>query len=396
MNPNQEPAVPAPRSRVPRLTRLMIALALGVGAIGIVWSLTLPVPKPAAPGAVPVNVGMATRRDLPIWLSAVGTVQPLNTVDVKVRVDGQLQRVAFTEGQEIHAGALLAQIDARPFQAQLRQVEANRQKDQALLDNTRVDVARYSKLAEVGAATTQNLDTSKAQLAAQQAALAADLAQVEAARLQLGYVTIAAPISGRAGMRTVDVGAMVHASDATGLVTITQMQPITVLFSLPQDALSDILNEQGKSALPVTIDSRNGGRTLAQGRLVFIDSQVDQSNGQIRLKAAFGNENRALWPGQLTTARLLLRTERDVTVVPSRAIGSGQNGNYVYVVKPDQTVSVRAVATGTSVAGFTEIKAGLQPQEQIVFDGQSRLGEGTRIKAQMVATTAAAATAGEQ
>jgi multidrug efflux system membrane fusion protein len=385
VNPHQEKNQPGQydlqRATIGRAPKLILAILLGASVIGGVYALAGKRAKPASAAAVPVDVGVAVKRDVPIWLSAVGTVRALNTVDVKVRVDGQLQQVAFTEGQEVRAGTLLAQIDPRPFKAQLLLAQSNRQKDMASLDNTRADVARYQKLAELGAGTGQNLDTSKAQMAALQAAVAGDLAQIETARLQLAYTAIAAPIGGRLGMRQADAGAMVHATDAAGLVTITQMQPITVLFSLPQDMLGAVVGEQGKSALPVVVDGRDNNKPLARGKLVFIDSQVDQTNGQIRLKAAFSNEDRALWPGQMVMARLLLRTDRDVTVVPSRAIGMGQNGSYVYAVKPDRSVSVRLVKTGASVDGFTEIISGLQANEQIVFDGQGRLREGATVKA---------------
>jgi multidrug efflux system membrane fusion protein len=397
VNPHQEKNEPGQRDRQRASTRrapkLILAILLGACLVGGVYAVSGKRAKPVSSAAVPVSVGVAVRRDLPIWLSAVGTVRALNTVDVKVRVDGQLQRVAFTEGQEVLAGTLLAQIDPRPFKAQLQLAQSNRQKDQASLDNTRVDVVRYEKLAEIGAGTGQNLDTSKAQMAALQAAVAGDLAQIETARLQLAYTAIAAPISGRLGMREADAGAMVHATDTTGLVTITQMQPITVLFSLPQDMLGAVVGEQGKGTLQVVVDGRDNNKQLARGKLVFIDSQVDQTNGQIRLKAAFTNEDRALWPGQLVTARLLLRTDRDVLVVPSRAIGMGQNGSYVYVVKPDHSVNVRLVNTGASVDGFTEIKSGLEASEQIVFDGQGRLSEGATVKAVSTATTADARSA---
>jgi multidrug efflux system membrane fusion protein len=397
VNPHQEKNQPGQgnrqRATIRRAPGLILAILLAASVIGAVYALTGKRAPPASAAAVPVNVGVAVKRDLPIWLSAVGTVRALNTVDIKVRVDGQLQRVAFTEGQEVQAGALLAQIDPRPFKAQLQLAQANRQKDQASLDNTRIDVARYQKLAEIGAGTGQNLDTSKAQMAALQAAVAGDLAQIETARLQLAYTAIAAPIGGRLGMREADVGAMVHAADTTGLVTVTQMQPITVLFSLPQDVLGAVVGAQAKSALPVFVEGRDNNKPLARGELVFIDSQVDQTNGQIRLKAAFANADRALWPGQLVTARLLLRTERDVTVVPSRAIGMGQNGSYVYLVKPDRSVSVRLVNTGASVDGLTEIKSGLQANEQIVFDGQGRLSDGATVKADASMTTADAGSA---
>ena len=344
-----------------------------------------------APTGVPVGVGPATTEDLPIWLSGVGAVQPLNMVTVKVRVDGQLERVAFTEGQEVHAGDLLAQIDPRTFQAQLKQAEANRAKDEAQLANTKVDLARFSKLSSLGASPTQSVDTLKAQVASLEATLQADQAMIDTARLQVEFTDVTSPIDGRVGLRLVDPGSIVHAADPNGLVTVTRMQPIAVLFSLPQDQLPDILAASSQGQLPVVAYTRDGTRSLAQGELVFVDSQIDQTNGQVRLKATFANPDRSLWPGEFVSARLRVRTDRGVTVVPDRAVLRGQNGPFVYVVKPDQTVETRPVATGASVDGVTALNSGISPGETVVFDGQSRLTAGTRVTARQAAPAGASA-----
>ncbi|HEV7814804.1 MAG TPA: efflux RND transporter periplasmic adaptor subunit [Janthinobacterium sp.] len=383
---------PAPGKPVRR--RNWIALALvAAAAAGAAYALRAKPAAPTAAAAVPVTVGLAALRDMPVWLSAVGTVTALNTVDLKVRVDGQLQKIAFVEGQEVAAGATLAQIDPRPLKALLLQAEATLQKDQATLANLKLDAARYGQLAEIGAGTTQSRDASKSQLAAQQASVAADAAAVETARLQLEYTTIKAPFGGRLGMREADAGAMVHASDTTGLVTLTQIEPITVLFSLPQDKLGALAAEQRKAALAVTAGDASGGRQLADGKLVFIDNQVDQSTGQIRLKASFANADRALWPGQLVTARLLLRTERGAVALPSRAILSGQNGNFVYVLNADNHVAPRDISAGTVAGGYTAVTAGLAAGERVVLDGQSRLAQGTLVAARAAAPDGAAAPA---
>jgi membrane fusion protein, multidrug efflux system len=330
---------------------------------------------------VPVTVGTVTARDMPIWLSGIGSVQPINAVTVKVRVDGQLERVLFTEGQEVRDGDVLAEVDPRPYQAQLDQAAANKARDQAQLANARLDLGRANKLATLGAGTSQNADTLKAQVAQLEAAVQADQAMVDTARLNLEFCTVKSPLDGRVGMRLVDPGAIVHAGDPNGLFTVTQMQAISVLFSLPQDDLPDVLAGQANGELPVAVFTRDGSRHLADGRLVFVDSQVDQTNGQVRLKANFTNTDRSLWPGAFVTARVKVRTEHAATVVPDRAVQRGEAGTYVYLLQPDQTVAVRQVKPGPTAEGFTDILSGLKPGETIVVDGQSRLAPGVKVDA---------------
>jgi multidrug efflux system membrane fusion protein len=391
-----ESGSPAPsRPRQGRAATRLLLLLLLVGAAIAAYRLAVnrggqaSAPAASAAPAVPVTVGPATTRDLPIWLSGIGSVQPLNAVTVKVRVDGQLDRVAFTEGQEVHAGDVLAQIDPRPFQAQLKQVEANRAKDQAQLANARVDLVRFTKLTGLGAAPSQNVDTLKAQVASLEATVLADEAMIDTARLNLGFTSVTSPIDGRVGLRLVDSGSIVHAADPNGLVTVTQMQPITILFSLPQDDLPDVLAAASKGKPAVAAFTRDGARSLAQGELVFVDSQVDQTNGEVRLKAVFANADRSLWPGEFVSARLLVRTDHSVIVVPSRAVLRGQDGTYVYVLKPDQTVEVRPVQTGSAVDGVTALLAGIAPGETVVVDGQSRLAPGAKADAKQAPTAAA-------
>ncbi|GAB3627656.1 multidrug transporter subunit MdtA [Pandoraea terrae] len=395
MTPDQrDPANPA-RAR-PVLTRRGILAVVLVAGAAVAW-LAWPRPKPvAAASATPVSTASALQTDLPIWATAIGTVQALNTVDVKVRVDGQLQSVSFAEGQDVSAGQVLAHLDPEPLKAELRKAEAARQKDQASLDNALLDLQRYTKLGQIGAATKQSVDTATAQVASLRAATAADDAQVHAARLQLGYTTITAPLSGRVGARQADAGSVVHANDASGLVTITQMQPITVAFSVPQDLLPDLLAAQASAPLAVTVATRGGERALAQGKLVFVDSRVDQNTGQIRLKAAFDNQDRALWPGELISVRLLLRTERQVVTVPSDAVVNTQDGQRIFVVKADQTVQLRPVRTGASADGKTEVRAGVRAGEAVVTDGQSRLNDGSKVAVRAAVAVAQADAGGQR
>lgn len=373
---------PTSRSSRVRTAGLVLAAVMVLGVIAALARLsspTKPTGQPKQAAAVPVVVGNATLRDLPIWLSGMGTVTPLNIVDVKVRVDGQLQSVAFTEGEEVAAGQVLAQIDPRPYKAVLAQTQANRRKDMAQLANARQEVIRARKLASAGAGTSQNLEAVQAQTAELEASVAADEAAIEAASLNLEFTRIVSPIAGRVGMREVDPGSIVHPSDTTGIVTVTEMAPISVLFSLPQDELDAVAGGERKGALPVAVDTRNGSSHIADGRLVFINSSIDQANGQIQLKALFDNRNRELWPGEFVSARVLVRTDRGAVVVPSQAVLTGESGLYVYLLKPDRKVETRNVTAGPNVDGFTEILEGLQPGDAVVIDGQSRLAPGTYV-----------------
>jgi multidrug efflux system membrane fusion protein len=341
---------------------------------------------PAAPTAIPVTATKVSTRDLPIERSGLGTVTSLNAIDVKFRADGQLQNIAFTEGRDVSAGDVLAQIDRRPYEAQLAQAQAAYQKDQASLDNAKADEARAGKLNSSGAGTTQAIDTAKAQVAVFTAALAGDQAAIDTSRLNLEFTTVKAPISGRVGLRQIDEGAIVHASDSTGMVSLTQMAPISVRFSLPQDDLPALIAGQGQGDLSVTVYSRDGGQHLADGKLAVIDSQVDTLTGMIRLKAVFPNGDRALWPGELVTARILISTDRNATVVPAAAVQNGQSGSYVFIVKPDRTVAATPVTTGPTVGGYTALLSGVSPGQDIVLGGQSRLTNGSLVAPKMQAT----------
>ncbi|GGF50785.1 transport system membrane protein [Azorhizobium oxalatiphilum] len=359
---------------------------LGVAAIAIcggvfytLHSAGAPAHQAAAPAAIPVTAVKATTATLPIVRSGLGTVSPLNQVDVKVRVDGQVQTIAFREGQDVRKGDLLAQVDPGPYQAVLAGAQATLQKDQAQLANAKVEEARAQQLNAKGFGTAQAADNTKAQVAVLQATVLADQAAVDTARLNLGYATITAPISGRVGLKQINEGAIVHPGDNAGLVTITQVEPIAVQFPLSQDNLPDLLAGQAKAPLSVSVDSRDGSQHLADGKLTVIDSQVDSTTGMVKLKAEFPNADRTLWPGQLVTARVHLRDDANTVTLPSIAVQSGQKGPYVFVVKPDDTVDIRAVGTGPTVGDVTAISSGLKDGETVVLSGQSRLTRGTRV-----------------
>ena len=341
--------------------------------------------------AIPVSAGHPVIQDFPIRVGSTGTVLALNTVDVKVRVDGQLEKILFNEGQDVKAGQVLAQLDQGPLTAQLHQAQAQQRKDQASLDNASRDLARYSKLVGIGAATPQSVDTARANVESYTAAVAADAAAVQNDQLQLGFTVLRAPFAGRVGMREADVGAIVHPGDTTGIVTVTQMEPITVLFMVPQDVLHDVLAHQATAPLRVDVTSREGGTRLATGQLQFVDSTVDTTTGQIRLKASFANAERTLWPGELVNAQVLIRTDSKRLAVPSRAIVNTQTGTQLYVVDANGTASLRTVRTGAIVDGMTEVRNGVSAADLVVLDGQSRLNPGVRVAATVVATRPAAA-----
>lgn len=373
---------PASRTKLrwPAVALLAVAIAGGLAAHRAGWIMPAhAAPAKAVETAVPVQLQQATRQDLPIWISAIGNVQALNTVNVRVRVDGELQKVMFNEGQMVTAGSQLAQVDPRVYQAQVAQAQAMVARDQAQQVNLRTNLERATKLAEAKAGPTQDVDNYKAQLAAQQATVQADQAALDNARLQLEFTQVKAPLTGRTGQRLIDVGSIVHGAEATGLVTITQMDPITVAFAVSQDSLAQILAQNAEGALQVVAMTRDGQNEIARGHLSFIDSQVVATSGQIQLKAQFDNGKSQLWPGELVSARLLVRTHPGVTVVPAAAVQLGRQGNFVYVVDPDQRAQPRLVEAGAVVEGNQWIRKGLQPGETVVVQGQSRIAPGVKV-----------------
>jgi multidrug efflux system membrane fusion protein len=375
---------------VTRRYRLWILLPLAALAGVLLQFRQAPagVPKSTAAAAVPVTLATAQERALPLWIDALGTVTSLNAVNVRSRVDGELQSVRFTEGQAVKAGDLLATVDPHPLQVQLAQAQALLAQEDAKLASSKVDLARANALAQAGAGPTQAVDTLGAQAATQAASVQAARAAVDAAQLQLGYTRITSPADGRAGQRLVAVGSMVHATDVSGVVTVTQMNPIWVTFSLSQDLLPSILRERASHALKVVALQRDRSRTLSEGELVFVDSQVAPTNGQIQLKARFDNSPPALWPGELVALRMLLRTQADATVIPEASVQQGPDGPFVYVENAQHAAEVRKVNVGEVVDGMQWIRTGLQPGEIVVAQGQYRLASGVAIAAMPSASAA--------
>ena len=359
---------------------VMLALA---GAAGLAWHLMHDSAAATIPSAhdasVPVVADVARSQDVPIYLAGIGTVQAFNTVTIRTRVDGQVDKVAFTEGQDVKAGDLLAQIDPRPLQAQLEQAQAQKASHEAQLADAKLDLQRFSSLEKRGAASGQSVDTQRALVAQLEANIQADQAAIDAATVQLGYTTIAAPISGRTGVRLVDQGNIVHATDQTGLVVLTQIEPISLVFSLPEDALPDVARAMAKDSLKVLAFSRDGKTQLGDGTLALIDNQIDQTTGTIRLKATFPNKDHALWPGQFVNARLYLSVRHDGITVPAAVVQRGPQGTYAYVIKPDSTVEMRPIAVAQLRDGVALVDAGLRAGERVVVDGQYKLRPGARV-----------------
>jgi len=385
---------PAPRRRIVLVT-LFVGLALVVTALLVVRQQALSAAPSAAPAIppVPVSVADAARRDVVIYLRGIGSIQAYNAVTVKSRVDGELQAVFFREGQQVNAGDPLAQIDPRPFEAQLRQAEAARDRDLALLETARLDFARSSELVGRGYTPRQTYETQKNQVAQLEAAVRADEASIETVKLQLVYARVTSPLSGRTGVRLIDPGNMIRASDAAGMVTITQLQPISALFTLPQDRLPEVAAAMRSASEPLTVlaYTQDGKRQLAAGTLELFDNSVDQATGTIRLKARFENADEALWPGQFVNIRLQLTTRKDAIVVASPAVQRNQDGTYAWIVKPDNTVEVRPIRVETIEGNEAVIGNGITQGERVVVEGHSRLRPGARVAARAAGTNVATA-----
>jgi multidrug efflux system membrane fusion protein len=331
--------------------------------------------------AMPVAVSKAEIRDLPVYLSGLGSVQAFYTVTVKTRVDGQIMQVNFKEGQEVKKGDLLIVVDPRPYEVQLAQAQANLAKDLAAQKDAKVNLDRDKLLFENGGVISrQQLDTQASLVGQFDGAIQADQAAIENAKLNLVYTRITAPISGRVGLRLVDPGNIVHASDANGLLLLTQMHPIAVIFTLPEDQLATVSQHMRKSALEVDAYSRDDQTKLASGKLLTIDNQIDVNTGTAKLKAIFDNQEQALWPNQFVNCRLLLEVKKNSTVVPSAAIQRGPQGNYVFVVKPDKTADLRYVTVALMQGNYAGISNGLAPGELVVTDGQDKLQAGSHVE----------------
>jgi membrane fusion protein, multidrug efflux system len=359
---------------------LLVVVAAGFGLWHWLGSPAAAKLEPVAPAGVPVDAVAAVRMDVPVYLSGLGTVQAFNTVTIHSRVDGEIVKIAFTEGQDVKAGDLLAQIDPRPLQAALDQAKAKLAQDEAQLENAKLDLARYEALGQKEFASRQSVDTQAATVRQLEATIRGDQAAIDSAQVQLGYATITSPIDGRTGVRLVDQGNIVHASDATGLVVITQLKPISLIFTLPEENLPAINQAMAEGPLVVVALSRDEKDRYGEGRLSLVDNQIDQSTGSIRLKATFPNDNLALWPGQFVNARLLLRTQRNVVTVPSDAVQRGAQGMYAYVVKPDSTVALQPLQVGQISAGTAVIESGVEEGQRVVVAGQYRLQPGTKVE----------------
>jgi len=360
------------------------AAILALVATAAFWRLNMEagVPRAAAqtPGqAIPVTAGTVAVEDVPVFLHGIGTVQAYNTVAIKSRVDGQIVKINFKEGEEVKVGDPLFQIDPRPYQAALETAQAAKEKDEAQLAGAQLDLDRYQKLLGPGWQTKQSYDQQKATVEQFQAAIKGDAAQIANAKLNLGYADIRSPIDGRLGAKLVDVGNLVHANDNTPLVMIAELKPIFVSFTLPQETLDDIQENNKKAPLVVRASSGDGKKELAQGKLTLIDNMIDQATGTIHLKARFDNDDERLWPGEFVNLRLILSTHKGVATVPQQTVQVGPNGYYAYVIKPDNTVERRAVEVASMQDGLAVISKGLTPGEKVVVDGQYRLTEGARV-----------------
>lgn len=333
--------------------------------------------KKAAPNPVRVTIAPVQKADFPVYLTGLGTVQGFNTVLVRTRVDGQIDKLAFKEGQIVNQGDLLVEIDPRPYQATLDQAKAKKAQDEANLANANLDLQRYTKLGEF--ATRQQTDTQRSTVAQLTAQLAADDAAIFNAQTQLDYTQVKAPISGVAGLRQVDIGNIVNAATQTGIVTIAQVEPIAVIFTAPEEQLPYISEAQSVAPLKVIALTTDGKKTLSDGKLAVINNQVDTTSGTIRLKAVFDNKDHALWPGQSVSTRLLVKTLKDATVVPDDAIQHGNNGLYAYAVGKDNKAELRKVKVTQSIDGRSVVDEGLSPGDQVITAGVYKVQPGTVV-----------------
>jgi multidrug efflux system membrane fusion protein len=378
------------------MRKILIALA-GAGvlaaagaAVGVVPRLRAYVspevkaadaPAPPVAPAIPVTAGIVTAQNTPVFLDGIGSVQAYNMVTIKPRVDGQIVKVNFAEGQEVKAGDPLVEIDSRPYKAAYDQAFANEEKDQANLTNAQLNFQRDAAIIGANLAVSrQQYDNDKAAVAVDQATVDNDKAQVEQAQVNLDYADIHAPISGRLGVRIVDIGNIVHAADPTGLVTITQTKPIFVNFTMAQEHLHKIHEKQALGDLTVQAFGADNVTLLSEGKLTVIDNAVDQTTGTIRLKATFENADERLWPGEFVDVRLILDVRKDAPTVAEQTVQVGPDGYYAYVIKSDNTVERRAVEVASIQDGIAVISKGLEPGEKVVVDGQFRLTEGARVR----------------
>jgi multidrug efflux system membrane fusion protein len=371
------------RRRTIILAAVLVAiLALG-GALAVAQRLpgSRKAASPAPVPSVPVVAGTVASHDVPIYLEGVGTVIAYNTVVVRSQIQGQLVSINFTEGQAVKTGDLLAQIDPRPYQAQIDQLVANRDRDQAQLVNAQANLTRYTDLGTKGWATPQLVETQTAQVAQLKAAIKADEALIEAAQVQLSYTKLTSPIDGITGVRQIDIGNVIHPTDANGLVVVTTIEPISLIFTLPETVLPKIQEQEQKTNAPFKVIAYSQDNTikLDEGTLGLVNNEILQTTGSIQLKANFPNKQHRLWPGELVNARLLLDTRHDGLTVPASAVQQGPNGAYAYVINPDGTVATRPIKVAQISHGQALIDAGLAANEQVVVDGQYKLKPGDHV-----------------
>jgi multidrug efflux system membrane fusion protein len=367
-------------------TRLIFVFLFGLAAAGaglgaFLYATNTSAPAAAAPEPVrvPVVTSTVTSGDVPIYLRGVGTVIAYNNVIVRSQITGQLVQISFNQGQTVHKDDVLAEIDPRPYQAQLDQMTANRDRDQAQLINAQQNLARYTQLGSKGWATPQLVETQQAQLGQLQAMVKSDEALIDAARVNLSYTKLTAPIDGVTGIRQIDNGNIIHPTDPNGLVDVTQIQPISIIFTLPETTFGEIQAQMAKGPLKVLAYSQDDKTELDQGTLELIDNQILQTTGTIRLRANFPNARRMLWPGELVNARLLLETRHNGLTIPPGAVQQGPNGSYVYVIAPNGTAQLRPVKVDQISDGAAVIESGVQAKEAVVVDGQYGLQPGSLV-----------------
>ena len=352
----------------------LVLLVLAAGAGGVYWMRRgSEKPAAAAPAAIPISVAMAARQDVPIYASGLGTVPALNTVPVHSQVDGKLIQVLFTEGQHMKAGDVLAKIDPRLFQAALDQANAKKSQDEAQLVSAQKDLVRFTTLAVKSFETQQNVDQQQAKVDGFKAAIAADKAAIESAQTRLDYTTITAPIDGRVGFRQIDVGNIVHASDTTPLVVLTQTHPATVIFTLPESFLDDVRDAMTRGPVEVTAYDQNNVRMLGTGKILLIDAIIDQATATIRLKALFPNADEKLWPGEFVNVRVLIDTQQNVIAIPASAVQRGPNGFYAWAITGGNKAEMRPLETGATTNDVTIVTSGVKEGDRLVIEGQYKL-----------------------